>query len=59
MLTIFLLFSIPLGLFSLWFGWHAWKVGRRRLAVGMGCLALFSFTTALLFFGWVWLVANR
>lgn len=58
-ITIFMLFSIPIGLFTAWFGWHAWKAGRKRLAVGMGLVTLSSFATAFLFFGWVWLLAFR
>jgi len=57
--AIFLMLSIPIGLFCAWFGWHAWRVDRKRLAIGMGLMAASSFSTAFLFFGWIWLVANR
>jgi len=59
LVTIFVLFSIPIGLFCAWFGWHAWKAKRQHLAIGLGLMTLMSFTTAFLFIGWVWLVASR
>ncbi|MDQ6966797.1 MAG: hypothetical protein Q9M23_07740 [Mariprofundaceae bacterium] len=54
-----MLILIPIGLCCLWFGWQAWKAGRQRLAIGMGLVTLSSFATAFLFYGWVWLVAQR
>jgi len=59
LLTIFMLFSIPIGLFTAWFGWHACRAERMRLAIGMGLVTLSSFATAFMFFGWVWLMTSR
>lgn len=58
-MILFLLFAIPVALFTAWFGWHAWRLGRRRLAIGMLLLSLASLSAALLFGGWMWLVVHR
>jgi len=54
-MLLFVLLSIPLGCFCLWFGWKAWRVGRRDVVVTMGILAFFCFATALLSIGWAYL----
>jgi len=56
---LFLLFAVPIALFTAWFGWQAWRIGRRRLAAGMLFLSLASLTAALLLAGWMWLVVNH
>ena len=58
-MLLFLFLASPIALFTAWFGWHAWKVGRRRLAIGMLLLSLVSLLTAVLFGGWMWRLVHR
>lgn len=58
-MILFLLLAVPITLFTAWFGWHAWKIGRRRLAIGMLALSLASLLAALLFGAWMWLAIYR
>ncbi|TLS67009.1 hypothetical protein FE236_03880 [Mariprofundus erugo] len=56
-IVLFLLFSIPIGLFSGWFAWKAFRVGKRRVGWGMCWLSLFSFASALVVALWVYAVS--
>jgi len=58
-LGLFVLLSIPLALFCVWFARQAWKAGRRRLAAGMLLLSLLCLLTAGLSGGWMWLLMHR
>lgn len=58
MLALFILFSIPIGCFALWFGWQAKKVNRPRIVLAMAWVALLCFGSAFLVGGWTWLYAN-
>ncbi len=54
LLLLFLLLSLPIGCFALWFAWKAHRVGKRNVVLAMGWLALISFGTALLCAGWAY-----
>lgn len=54
-LAIFLMFSIPIGCFSLWVAWQAYRAGKRHVMLAMGWVALLSFISALLAGGWGYL----
>jgi len=58
MLALFILFSIPIGCFALWFGWQARKVGRTRVTLAMVWMALFCFGSAFIVGGWAWLFSQ-
>jgi len=55
LLVIFLLLSIPIGCFCLWFAWKAHQVRRKRVVHGMLLMAFFSFASALLVGGWAYI----
>jgi len=57
-LMLFILFSIPLGLFSAWFAWQAWKVERMKVVYGMLFLAFCCFATAIIACIWGWVALN-
>ncbi len=54
LLLLFLLLSLPIGCFALWFAWKAHRVGKRNVVLAMGWLALISFGTALLCAAWAY-----
>jgi len=56
LLVIFLILSIPIGCFCLWFAWKAHQVGRKKVVNGMLLMALFSFAAALLVGSWSYIV---
>ncbi len=57
-LMLFILLSVPLGLFATWFAWRAWKVERMNVVYGMSFLAFFCFATAIIVSIWIWLAMN-
>jgi len=58
LLVFFLLLSIPIGCFCLWFAWKAHQVGRKQVVRGMLIMAFISFASAFLFGGWGYLVVS-
>jgi len=59
LVILFLLFSIPIGLFAAWFAWQAFKVKKRRAAWGMFWLSLLSFSSAAMLLVWVYALTLR
>jgi hypothetical protein len=59
LLTLFVLLSIPIGVFCAWFAYRAFKVGRRSTAITFSGLALACFATAGLVGGWALLALSR
>jgi len=58
MLVIFLLFSIPIGLFASWFGWKAYHVGRKKIVFAMAWIAFLCFGSVLLFGSWAYIATG-
>lgn len=56
MLLIFLLISIPMGCFCLWFAWKAHNVGKKHAVYAMSWVAFLCFGSALLFGGWAYIM---
>ncbi|WP_167632274.1 hypothetical protein [Mariprofundus ferrooxydans] len=54
LVMLFLLFSIPIGIFTAWFAWQAFKVGKRGAAWGMSGLSLVCFTSAAVLLTWIY-----
>ncbi|PIP02700.1 MAG: hypothetical protein COW18_00445 [Zetaproteobacteria bacterium CG12_big_fil_rev_8_21_14_0_65_54_13] len=59
LVILFLLLSIPIGLFAAWFAWQAYKVDKRGAAWGMCGLSLLSFSSAAIVLVWVYALALR
>jgi len=55
LLALFLLFSLPIGCFAVWFGWKAYQVEKRSVAFAMAWIAFFCFASALLVGSWSYL----
>jgi hypothetical protein len=54
-MLLFVVLSVPLGCFCLWFAWQAKKVGRRDMVITMSVIAFLCFATALLAGAWTYL----
>jgi len=59
LVILFLLFSIPIGVFAAWFAWQAFKVDKRGAGWGMSGLSLLSFASAAMLLVWVYALAVR
>jgi len=59
LLFLFILLSLPIGCFALWFGWKAHQAGKRNVVFAMGWLALISFGMAVLSAGWAYAMWSR
>jgi len=57
-LMLFILLSVPMGVFCAWFAWNAWKVGRMNVVYGMSFFSFCCFATAIIVSGWAWLALN-
>jgi len=59
LLLLFILLSVPIGGFAIWFAWKAHRAGKRNVTLAMGWLALLSLATALLTAGWLYAIWQR
>jgi len=55
LLALFFLLSLPIGCFAAWFGWKAYQVGKKNVALAMAWVAFLSLGSALLIDGWSYL----
>ncbi len=58
-MLLFILISVPIGIFSAWFAWKAWKVERMNVVRAMALLSAFSFATAITVATLILLAMNR
>jgi len=59
LLTLFVLFSVPIGGFCGWIAYRAYKVGKRDTAIAFSGLALACFAVAGVVGTWALLVLQR
>lgn len=57
-MMLFILLSIPLGIFSGWFAWKAWHVGKMNVVWAMTLLSVVSFATAIIVGILAWLALH-
>ncbi len=54
LLLIFIMFSLPLTAFAIWFGWKAHQAGKPHAVRAMAWLATLGLLTSLVFGFWVY-----
>lgn len=59
LLLIFIMFSLPLTMFAIWFGWKAHQAGKPHAVRAMAWLAAISLLTSLAFGFWLYAVWMR
>jgi len=57
LVILFMILSIPIGLFTAWFSWRAFKVGKTQAGWSMAWLSAFSFFSAAIVTIWVYAMA--
>jgi len=57
LVILLMLLSIPIGIFTAWFAWRAFKVGKSQAGWSMAWLSIFSFLSAAMVAFWVYAIA--
>ncbi|MDX8405578.1 MAG: hypothetical protein R8K50_05440 [Mariprofundus sp.] len=59
LIILFMLLSIPIGLFTAWLAWRAFKVDKPGAGWSMAWLSLLSFFSAAIVAVWIYAMAVR